>query len=162
MMKMILITTGVFILTVAIGIGVGLAILKYTGSNKASDTPTVEVEEPTPTPEATATPEPTPEASASAEIDKTELKILVVNATTKAGYAGQIATKLKAADYETVTGANAKGEYEDEGTYVYLKEANDALIKDLSDASDLTLTESDDAKTEDASGQYDAVIVLAE
>lgn len=162
MMKMILITTGVFILTVAIGIGVGLAILKYTGSNKASDTPTVEVEEPTPSPEATPTPEPTPEASASAEIDKSELKVLVVNATTKAGYAGQIATKLKSADFENVTGANAKGEYEDEGTYVYLKESNDSLVDELSDASGLALTESDDAKTEDASGQYDAVIVLAE
>jgi hypothetical protein len=160
MMKMILITTGVFILTVAIGIGVGLAILKYSGSDKTPETPVVEVEEPVSTP--TPTPTPTPEASASATIDKKTFSILIVNATTKAGYAGQIGTKLKAADFTKVTGGNAKGEYEDKGNYIYLKKTDAALVKELSEASGLTLTEDDSAKTEDAQGQYDAVIVLAE
>lgn len=160
MMKMILITTGVFILTVAIGIGVGLAILKYSGSDKTPETPVVEVEEPVATP--APTPTPTPEASASATIDKKTFSILIVNATTKAGYAGQIGTKLKAAEFTKVTGGNAKGEYEEKGNYIYLKKTDAALVKELSKASGLTLTEDDSAKTEDAQGQYDAVIVLAE
>lgn len=160
MMKMILITTGVFILTVAIGIGVGLAILKYSGSDKTPETPVVEVEEPVATPE--STPTPTPEASASATVDKKTFSILIVNATTKAGYAGQIGTKLKAAQFTKVTGGNAKGEYEEKGNFIYLKKSSPDMIKELSEASGLTLKEDDSAKTEDAQGQYDAVIVLAE
>lgn len=161
MMKMVLITTGVFILTVAIGIGVGLAILKYSGSDNGTGTPSVEVQEPSATPETTPEPTPTPAASTSAEINKDEFNILVVNATTKAGYAGQIGNKLEAADFTEITTGNAKGEYE-EGNYVYLKESSKSVFDELVDASELSLKEDESAKVEDAQGRYDAIIVLAE
>lgn len=161
MMKMIFITTGVFILTVAIGIGVGLAILKYSGSQQGSgETPVVEVEQPTTTPTPTAPP--TPSASPSAAIDKSAVKILVVNATTKAGYAGQIQTKLEGADFEEVSTGNAKGDYDDEGNFVYMKEENQALLTAMEEATALKLTATDSAQVEDTQGTYDAVLVLAE
>lgn len=163
MMKMILITTGVFIVTVAIGIGVGLAILKYSGSQqKTGSTPVVEVEQASPTPIATATPTPTPAASESATLDKSEVKILIVNATKKAGYAGQIKTKLTAEKFTDITAGNAKSEYEKTGNFVYLKEDNKALVEALNKATDLEFTTSDDPKAEDPKGTYDAVIVLNE
>lgn len=160
MMKMILITTGVFILTVAIGIGVGLAILKYSGSKQGTaNTPVVEVEQPTTTP-VPATP--TPTASPSAAIDKSKVKILIVNATKKAGYAGQIKTKLENADFTQVSTGNAKGDYTDEGNFVYMEETNADLLAAMQEATTLTLTATDSAKVEDTKGTYDAVLVLAE
>lgn len=160
MLKMILITTGVFILTVVIGIGVGMAILRFTNQGQET-TPEVEVEE-TQQPEPTPEPTPDPEATASAELNKDELEILVVNATTKAGYAGEVGDDLEADGFENVTAANAKGEYEEEGIFVYLAEENQDLIDALEEASGLSLTISEDDNLEDPQGNYDAVIVLAE
>ncbi|MDQ5951809.1 MAG: hypothetical protein QG639_1090 [Patescibacteria group bacterium] len=159
MMKMILITTGVFILTVAVGIGVGLAILKYSGNGENTAPPVVEVEEPTPTPAVTTTP--SPEASASAQVDKAEVTVLIVNATSKAGYAGQIQTKLEGEDFKNVDTGNAKGEY-DEADFVYMSEENASLLEALEEASGLDLTATDSAKVEDTQGKYDAVIVLGQ
>lgn len=159
MMKMILITTGVFVLTVAVGIGVGMAILKYSGNTDSSTPPIVEVEQPTPTPSPSL--EPTPSASSAASLDKSAVSILVINATTKAGYAGQMKTKLETAEFESVDTGNAKGDYSD-GTFVYLKEENAALQAALAEATDLELTATDSARVEDTSGKYDAVLVLAE
>jgi hypothetical protein len=101
-------------------------------------------------------------ASASGEVDKTAVGILIVNATTKAGYAGQIQTKLKTAEFKKVDTGNAKGDYKDKGNFVYMKKENTALLAAMEKATELKLTATNSAKVEDTAGKYDAVLVLAE
>lgn len=162
MLKMIFITLAVFCLTVAVGVGVGLAILKYSGSESGDETPVVAVESTTtPTPAPTTTPEPTPVASASATTAPTNLKILVVNATTKAGYAGTFKTKIEQSKLGKVTATNAKGKY-DSGFVVYMKKQDDAAIAKLEEVTGLKTTFDEAAKDEDPQGTYDLILVLAE
>lgn len=161
MLKMVFITLAVFFATVAVGVGVGLGLLQF--SSKDSNTSTPEA-----SPIAAASPEPivepSPSASASAAIDPAQLKVLVVNATTKAGYAGTIKAALEKAEFSGVAAGNAKGEYADGNTLLV---AEDMVgVEDLiEDATDLTFTVNSDAadkKTEDAAGTYDVIVVLAE
>ena len=162
MLKMILITLAVFCLTVAVGVGVALAFLKYSGSQTPEEqTPVVQTET-TPTPAPTATPEPTPAASESATTTPTNLKILVVNATTKAGYAGTFKSKIEGSKLGKVTATNAKGKYTDGGFIVYMKTQNAAAISTLEKAAGITTTFDESAKDEDPQGTYDLILVLAE
>ncbi|MPN04488.1 hypothetical protein SDC9_151729 [bioreactor metagenome] len=142
-----------FVLTVALGVGLGMAYLHYTenaGSASPSPTPTVVAEAVTPTP--------TPKV----ELTKADYKLLVVNATAKAGYAGTIAKKIEAADFPTVAAANAKGDYEAKD--YLLVETEDAsaaaLLAELNTATGLDLQLSTQKSQEDSSGKYDAVVVL--
>lgn len=157
MIKMIAITLVVFIATVAVGVGIGFGLLTLSKSKTpATPTPTA-VEEVTPT----ATPEPTPVASESAQLDPADLSILVVNATSKAGYAGTTKSKLETAGYGTVDAGNAKGEYATaENNLVLMSEENAAFVMQLEKVTDLGLAFSEGYGTEDTSGKYDAVIVL--
>jgi hypothetical protein len=157
MLKMILITTAVFIVTVAVGVGVGLGILSLTNKGTAESPVVVE----SPAPVAEATPEPTPEATPAAALAKGEIDVLVVNATTKAGYAGTISDLLK--EYGTVRSGNARGRYATPGMYVSFKAEVPGLLEALQEDTKLTLKIDEAAvKTEDAAGTYDAVIILAE
>lgn len=154
--KMIFIGFLSFVITIALGVGLGMAYLQF--SNSKEDTKPVVELEPTVTPEVeeVATPAPLP------EIDKADYKLLVVNATTKAGYAGTVATKVRAADFKEVEAKNAKGIYE-EMDYLLVKEdtpANQALLKELETATGLKLTLSTEIEEEDSAGAYDAVLVL--
>lgn len=164
MLKMVFITLAVFAATVAIGIGVGLGVLSVANRGATS--------EPTDTSEMVSTPEPTPspisgeDASPSAdlaEINNEDFDILVVNATTRAGYAGVVKADLDEAGFGTVGASNASGEYGD-GIFVLMSEANPALIAALEEATGLTITylEEADPEDEDSAGSYDAVVVLAE
>jgi hypothetical protein len=155
MLKMVFITIAVFFITIAIGVGVGLGLLKMSDKQTADTTPEIVTE----TPEATPTPTPTPEV---VEIDKEELSILVVNATTKAGYAGKIKALLVDAEIEDTTAANAKGDYEEGTDYLLMAEENIDLQDLLEESTDLVFEYSEDIDTEDPSDKYDAVIVLAE
>ncbi len=159
MLKTIFIFLASVSITVAIGIGLGLGFIKFTNKNedavKVADTPAaVEV---SPAPEVT----PTPTAEPEPEINKSEYKILVVNATTIAGHAGKTKTNLENAEFENIKAANAKGEYE-AGVYVLLEEEDAAIVKLLSEVTDLELKFAEGKDTEDASESYNAVIVLAE
>ncbi len=157
MIKMIAITLVVFIITVAVGVGIGFGLLTLSKSKApVSPTPT-EVVEVAPT----ATPEPTPIASASAQIAPADASVLIVNATTKAGYAGTIKDLLDKAKFGTVTAGNAKGEYDTAtNNLVLMSEENAAFILELEKATDLGLAFSEGYSTEDTKGTYDAVIVL--
>ena len=157
MLRMVFITLAVFFATVAIGVGAGLGLLKMT--QEETDTPAVVVE----------APEPTPEASESATIEEVvfdptgDYTILVVNATTKAGYAGTIKTELTELGFTSVDAANAKGEYEEVGTFVLSDEEIPGLKTFLEEETELTITfDTENKKQEDATGKYDFVIVLAE
>ena len=158
MLRMVFVTLAVFFATVGIGIGIGLGVLQLTKPSSSDETisPVAEIE-----PSSQPSPSPTPSPLPETEIDKTELSILVVNATTKAGYAGETADKLSDDDFGTVKASNAKGDY-DEGTFVLLKEKDEALIKTLEETTELTLSLKTTKETEDAKDTYDAVIVLAE
>lgn len=157
MLKMLGISFLVFLLTVVIGIGVGRGFIYFTQERAGQDT--------TQTPVASTTPEPSPSPSPSPSptptVDPKEVSVLVVNATTKAGYAGQSKTKLEDADFGEVAAGNAKGKYE-AGTYVLMKEENTALITLLEETVGQTLTYQADVAVEDPQSNYDAVIVLAE
>ncbi len=152
--KMIFIGFLSFVITIALGVGIGMAYLHLT-SNQEDTKPVVELE-PSVTPEEEPTPEPLP------EIVKADYKLLVVNATTKAGYAGTVATKVRAAEFPEVEAKNAKGIYE-EADYLLVKEdspANQALLKELTKATGLNLSLLTEIEEEDSTGSYDAVIVL--
>lgn len=95
-------------------------------------------------------------------MDKSQA-LLVVNATTKAGYAGQIAKLVEAAEFESVSASNAKGIY-DAGHYLLVAEidsAAEALLAELQQATKLEITLQADASAEDSQGEYAAVLVLA-
>lgn len=163
MMRMILIAIGVFLITVGVGIGIGFAFLKFSAPKSTSDVPVVQV---VPTAEPIATPtgseSATPTASAAATVKAKQLKLLVVNATKKAGYASTIKSKIDTAKVGTTTTGNAKGTYT-EGILIYQKTADAAVLDKIQKATALTLTEDTKiAATEDPQGAYDIVVVLAE
>ncbi len=157
MIKMIAITLVVFIATVAVGVGIGFGLLTLSKS-KTPVTPTpTEVVETSPT----ATPSPTPIASPSAQINPEDASLLVVNATTKAGYASTIKDMLTTAKFGSVSAGNAKGDYETaENNLVLMAEENPVLLQQLEKATNLGLAFAEGYATEDAKGTYDAVIVL--
>ena len=161
MLKMIFITIAVFLATVAIGVGVGLGILQLSNRGGNVETSPVVAESPTPEPVVIESPSPSPEASPAATLNKEELSILVVNATTKPGYAGTTRSKLVTAGYGTVTAGNARDKY-DPGTYVLLSNENQSLVSALEEDSGLELDVKTDDSVENPNDQYDAVIVLAE
>lgn len=155
MLKMVFITLAVFFITIAIGIGVGLGLLKMSDKNPKEEVASVVVSETEATPEPTATPEP------EVEIVKADLSIFIVNATTKAGYAGKIKALLIDGEIADVTAGNSEGNY-DEGTdYLLMLKENTQLQKLLEEASGLEFEYSSEIKIEDPDGDYDAVIVLA-
>lgn len=159
MLKMIFVTLVVFFATVGAGIGIGLGVLQLTQPSQPEE-PVGQVAEVTPTPKPTVEPTPTP--TPEPELDKAELSILVVNATTQAGYAGENADKLDAAEFGTVKASNAKGDYDAGGWYVLLAKPNQALVSTLKEAIDQELTVKTEGKEiEDPKAEYDAVIVLA-
>ncbi|MCB9800707.1 MAG: hypothetical protein H6773_00855 [Pseudomonadales bacterium] len=155
MMKMIFITVAVFFATVAIGVGVGLGLLKVTQQGETV-TPAVETVEASPEP----SPSPKPEV---VEFDPTgNYSVLVVNATTKAGYAGTIKSDLIEAEFEDVDAANAKGEYE-EGNFILVDEEIPGLLTFIEEATDLNFElDTENKSQEDAAEAYDFVVVLAE
>lgn len=155
MLKMFFIGLASFFVTVGIGVGLGLGFLSLSGSNNDSPNQVVEVVELEPTSE------PTPEPSPTPTVNKADLKVLVVNATTKAGYAGRIANLLKESEFEEVSTGNAKGDYE-EGNYILGDESIKSLLNDLKADLDLELIFKTDKNIEDPRSEYDLIIVLAE
>lgn len=160
----------IFVVTIALGIGVGLLILKISGKDFFNKDNL-----PTPEPAVLPTALPTmPEASDAAaasesaaleeepieELDPTDFKILVVNATGVAGYAGETKAALEKEGFVGVKTGNSKGTYDETGTFVLMEDKNSALIKLLETGSGFTLIYDEDYQTEDPSGVYDAVIVL--
>ena len=162
----------IFVTVIALGIGVGLLILKLSGKDFFN-------EENLPTPEPTLLPTPVPveiipvssesaqasksanlKEEAAAKVAVNKLKILVVNATGIAGYAGETKTALEKDGFVGVKTGNAKGTYDDTGVFVLMADKDTAIIKTLETASGKTLTYDEDYQIEDANGAYDAVIVL--
>lgn len=156
--KMIFIGFLSFAVTIALGVSIGLAYLQWSNRND-SNKPVVEVEPSiSPVTQISTTPAPSP------EINKADQKILVVNATTKAGYASTIVAKIKAAAFKDVSAKNAKGIY-DKGDYLLVKEnnaENQALLKELEKATSLTLILRTDIEKEDTSSVSSAVVVLGQ
>lgn len=162
MLKMVFITLAVFAVTVAVGIGVGMGILSFSEKNtQTAETPSVvqETPEPTAAPESSASATPKPEVT---PIDAENLSILVVNATTKAGYAGTIKALLDGSEVGTVAASNAKGEY-DTGVFLLMDEEVPGLVEFVAKATELDVVSgSNDSTIEDTKNQYDGVLVLAE
>lgn len=150
MVRMIVIGLISFFVTVGIGLGIGLGLLTFT-----RPATTEQPAEPTPVAEVTPTPTPTP------EINRADYTVLVVNATTTAGYAGEIADKLETAGFVDVAAQNAKGDYET-GNYVLLTEDNPALVSLISSDTNLTMKFAEGKAIEDAADDYTVVVVLAE
>ena len=155
--KIFLIGLGSFVLTVAIGVGVGYGLLQLSQpSTEPIEEPQVEIVEPTP-----ELIEETQTEEIVSEIDRSQYSIRVVNATTKAGYAGTVATTLENAGYETVDAKNAVESYEP-GMYVLMIEESANLISALSEDLELELVFSEGVEAEDPRSEFDAVVVLAE
>ena len=154
MVKMVFIALVSFFVTVGIGLGIGLGFLTFTNKQTAEEAPAEVVAEASPSPEPTA--EPTANT-----IDRTEYTVLVVNATTKAGYAGEIATVLEEAGFEDVAAKNAKGDYEDENVALMESEDTD-LITTLGGDLDFSIKYLEEKDVEDPTGEYDVVVVLVE
>jgi hypothetical protein len=160
-LKMIIIALLSFALTVALGVGIGYGVLQLTNKQVPEINLSNETAETTEEPEPSPTPEPV-------EINKEDYQLLVVNATTKAGYAGTIANDLEEAGFVDVAADNASGEYE-EGNYLLLSDlaeeqeaSNQALLAEIEEITELDWQLSDEITVEDADGDYQAVLVLAQ
>ncbi len=158
LIKVVAITIGALVVTVALGVGIGFGLLtlseKKSGTAMKSASPTASpIATVAPTP--TATPTPTPVA-----IDKAKTKILVVNATKTSGLAGKMKKSLTDAGYKSVDTGNAKGTYTTSGTFVLLDKNDAGMVASFSKDTGNTLTYATGKDTEDPSGKYDAVIVL--
>mgnify|MGYP000411159967 CR=1 FL=1 len=160
-LKVFLIGLGSFILTVAIGVGIGAGLLKLSQpSTKPADEPLVEWSESAE--EADEADEDTQDSEEVAiELDRSQYSIRVVNATTKAGYAGQVANILEDQGYKVVDAKNAVESY-DEGNYVMMNEEFADLIVTLSEDLEMELTYLEGTEAEDPSQEYDVIVVLAE
>ncbi|MFZ5376863.1 MAG: LytR C-terminal domain-containing protein [Patescibacteria group bacterium] len=159
MVKMFFVGLVSFSLTVAVGVGLGLGVLSLSNRSSEPKSPVTEAVNPQPTviaAEPTATPTPAP------EIKKDEYDVLVVNATKVAGYAGKIGDKLKTGGFTSIKTSNAKGDYDEAGFYVLMPTEDKNLVAALAKDSGLELEFAEGFETEDAKGQYDVVIVLAE
>lgn len=128
-LKVAFIGLAVFFTTIAVGLGIGMVFLNWFQPSAPQPTPVVmEIEEPDET-QVEPTPEPTPEPTE--ELDVSELSGLVVNATTRAGFAGEVQTTILAGEFEGVSARNARGDYE-AGTYL-LVTSNDDTARALRD-----------------------------
>lgn len=155
MVKMVFVALVSFFITVGIGLGIGLGFLTFTNKQQtATENQQAEVAEVSPSPEPTV--EPT-----LAPVDRESYTVLVVNATTKAGYAGSMATTLEEAGFTSVEAGNAKGDYE-EGNFILIGEEDQNLVKTLEQDTELSIEFLAEKELEDPSGDYDFVIVLAE
>lgn len=153
MVRMIFIGLASFFVTVGIGLGIGLGLLTFT--QKDADT------NPAPLVETTPTPEPTVEPTPAVEFVRADQQVLVVNATTRAGYAGQIATRLRTAGFTDVDAQNATGDYET-GNYLLMDTSDQSIVDLLSEDTQLDLVMGEEKTVEDPDGEYSIVIVLAE
>lgn len=164
MVKVILITLGALIATVAIGIGIGFAVLTLTDkkNNALDHNPVVQVASPTPT--LIPSPSPSPSVSPVGALDvtkKTSWKILIVNATKTAGKAGKIKKSFTTAGYRTVDTGNAQGDYSGQtGSFALTAQNDPSVLAALQTDSGLTLTYAATKSSEDSNGKYDAVIVI--
>lgn len=161
-LKMIMIALLSFVITVVVGVGIGYGILQLTNKQKPSVSTSNEVND-----VQEKEPEPTPEPELAA-INKEEYQLLVVNATTKAGYAGTIANDLEEAGFIDVAAKNASGKYE-VGNYLLLSDLSEekeashqALLNEIKEITKLDWQLSDKILVEDSQGNYQAVLVLAE
>jgi hypothetical protein len=156
-LKVFLIGLVSFAATVAVGVGIGLGVLKLTEPDNGDiETPVAQPsQEVSPTAEPTATATPTP------SIARAEVKLKVVNATTKPGYAGETKAQLEEAGYEQVEAKNARGDYES-GFYLLMEEENPELLSVLSQDTGFELEYSSEVEVEDPKGEFDAVLVLAQ
>jgi hypothetical protein len=169
MVQMILFTSLAFLITVTTGVLISLGLINMTTGRPIFEPPVYFFggeAEPAPTP--MPTPEPVTESEAPEieepevdPVDPSELSVLIVNATARAGYAGTVAETLEG--FESVRAANAQGTYEDPGIYIGMVEPSPALLDLISEQTELEVSElSSILETEDAAGTYDVVIVLAE
>jgi hypothetical protein len=159
--KMIGITLGALLITVAVGVGIGFVLLK----SSEKDAPVNQGLAPTPKASAVVQASPSPVATASASaapvtIARDKTKILVVNASGVNGLAGKMKTNLTQAGYKTVDTANAKGKY-DKGFFALMKTANSELLAQLEKDSKVKVTAgTQDKSVEDPKSAYDVVFVV--
>jgi len=156
--KVFLIGLASFAVTVGIGVGIGFGVLKLAGPDVSEIESPVTEENNEATTAAEVEPEPT---EAPIEINREEFSIKVVNATTQAGYASEIATQLEEAGFTSVTAKNAAGDYE-AGYYLLMTEENQALLDTIAEDLSLDLSFSAETEFEDPTGQFEAVVVLAQ
>lgn len=144
------------LLIALIGGGVIISQGNMTPSEQVSPVPVETIE---------ATPEPTPEPTPTpVPVSKTDLEILVVNATSTSGKAGRVANAIKQAGFKTVDSGNAKGKYDTAGTFVMSATSlPEEIIADLTAAIDVEELEPLELDTvEDTAKKYDVIIVLNE
>lgn len=164
--KIFLIGLGSFVLAVVIGAGVGYGLLQLSQpSIEPIEEPQVEWTEPAEeldrVEEIDEVDEREPDEDVLEEVNREEFSIRVVNATTRAGYAGTVASTLEEAGYQTVDAKNAVEDYEP-GIYVLMEEESAELISVLSEDLDMELIYLEGVEAEDPRGEFDAVVVLAE
>ena len=167
MLKMFFIGLSVFFATIGIGIAIGASVLgmdMFSPFMQRNNQDTVEEQTQTDTQEEvepTPTPEPSPEPEA---LEIEELSVLVVNATTRAGYAGQIQDSLAELDFEQVNAGNASGDYEP-GMYLLVGEEftqTTELLAIINEQLEEEFTIGEEKTIEDATNRYDVVVILAE
>lgn len=159
--KMIGITLGALLVTVAVGVGIGFVLLRASDENAPINqglAPSPQTAQASPTPVATASPS---ASVAPTVIDRDTVRVLVVNATNVSGLAGRVKTTLTQAGYKNVATGNAKGAYSEEGNFVLTSAENAALAETIGADAKIEVESGDQAKSvEDPQSSYDFVLVL--
>jgi len=155
--KWVIVIIGVIVIVAA---GIFFIMRTTDGDADAEPTPTAgtlnsfatDEPEETPTPEPTATPEP---------IDKSEIKIEVLNGTGTPGDAGLVQDLLEDLDFEDITADNADEQEETDTTLTYSDEIDAATIDEIVAELEETFTSVKTRKGTIA-GDFDIRIVTGE
>lgn len=158
MVKWIIVVLGVIAIVAA---GIFFIMRTSTESDTATATPTPAIDDrltAVATPEPTATPAPTPSA---APVDRSEIKVEVLNGTGTAGDAGLVKSSLEDLEITDITVGNADEQEETETTVTYSDKLDMALIDEIVAELEGTFSEVKTRKGTIA-GDFDIRIVTGE
>mgnify|MGYP003578916853 CR=1 FL=1 len=157
--KWIIVIIGV----IAIVAGGIFFIMRTSGSEgtaNATPTPTINAGGITPvaTPEPTTTPSPTPSAE---PVDRSGIKVQVLNGTGTAGDAGLVKTALEKLEFSDITAANADEQEETTTTVTYSSDIDAATIDEIVASLEKIFSEVE-AKKGTIAGDFDIRILTGE
>lgn len=145
---------GLIVVLVLALVGGGIFVYRRAMGKKEAEPATIE--ESTPPGE---TPTEAPEATPTPELDRSELKVQVLNGRGVAGAAGKAQELLEGLGYEDVATGNADN-YDYEKTEISIKEDKEAYLEMLTDdlSDDYTLAAEPNILDEDS--DYDSIIII--
>lgn len=157
--KLILVFATIFVVMIGIVAGGIFVFQKATlpSDSNADQTQTPLPDSPDSATSPTPTPEPTPDPKS--EIDKSSVKINILNGSGTPGAAGKLEGVLKTAEFENLDTGNADS-YDFKSTQISVKADNQPLLDLLKDSLKDDYTIGDTDTSLDTDSKFDAVITV--